>query len=1020
MKKYSIYAGCLVLALGLGMAMPVNAQNKKKARTSKASLMIEVRSTITDTDGNPITNAVVTADEGISTTVTDENGNFVIQAKANGTVLIEADGYHDAVVRLASKGFPKQLKLKRMEPFFNMNNVLSRNDGGETKQSRTVGAVSTISGEDLNSYPDFCLSNTFQGKMAGVVAEATVNGLANNSSNIYVRGQHRNSDNTAIVIVDGIERDWDDIIPEEVEKIEVLKDATAKILYGSRAANGVVVITTRRGKANRRVIKTTLEAGVMFSTRTPQYLNSAQYAELYNEARVNDGLMPFYSQQQIDGYKNSTGVNDLYYPNVDFYNQFTHEQRMYRKAIFDLNGGTDKVRYALVASYIGGNGLEKVGDRPDMNRINVRGNLDIKATDFLSVVADGAMRLENRSLGKLNNSEIFTQLSTTRPNEYPMLINPDVMGRPASETGVPFFGASLSHPDNLYADMLYGGNTQERYIVSQTNLGLDFNLNKLVKGLTASAFITFDNYSYFKKGQTNIYPTYAILGKDNGLMPDIFQMRKEELSSEQEKMDDSTYRTLGWRGNFGYQNKFQKHSVSAVLTYNFYNKEFKGETQDIKNSNTTLRLNYGYADKYLVEGTAALMGSNRFVGSGRYFTGGAAGAAWILSKEDFMKDFDMIDFLKIKASWGLLGYDKSTDFLLYNTAWNEGGTVNIGSQNTTKLYYTSYIRTGADLKWETSNEWNVGLEGVMLGDRLNFEVNYFNEKRDNIIGLDTADYADVLGTFVSYKNIGRVDNHGIDAYIQWRDKIGDVNYQIGANIVWSKNKLVEWSEVNYPEAGMHTVGLPTDVITGYQALGLYGKDVNLDNGIFQTFGECNVGDIAYADQNGDKIIDGRDITAIGNTFPRTSLGVDFSIGYKGWNLYVLGTSELGLKTLKNNSYYWVKGEDKYSEVVLDRYHPENNPTGSYPRLTTTDGTNNFINSTYWIQDASFFRLKNVELSYTFDFSGKKICKGLKLFARGTNLFVISKEKNLDPEVMNAGVTNYPMYTTVTGGLSVSF
>lgn len=1020
--KNILYIAFVILFLGAGTFSQVQAQGRKKMKTNKASLLVNIKTKVVDENGKPIYGAELITSEGAISVFTDKNGMAEFNSKANGTILVEALGYEDVVINIANRKFPKILKMVKTEMYSSGKYLIGRYDGGKTTQKNLVGAVSSIDGMDLATYPEFSLSNTLQGRLAGVVADAAGGGLANNVSSIYVRGQHRKDDNAAIVIVDGIERDWNDLIPEEIEKIEVMKDATAKILYGSRAANGVLVITTKRGEANKRVIKASLEAGAMIMTRTPKYLDSYNYATLYNEARMNDGLPPFYTQQQLEGYKNSTGVNDLFYPNVDFYDNLLHDQSMYRKAVFDLNGGTDKVRYALVANYVGGNGFEKAGVRPDLNRINVRGNLDIKATDFLNVVADGAVRLENRKVGYLGCEKVFTQLSTTRPNEYPFLIHPEVLGLAPSYDGIPYFGASLSHPDNLYTDMQYGGYSQERYIVSQTNLGLDFNLDSILKGLKASGFITFDNYSYFKKGQTNIYPTYAVLGTANGIRPEIKQMRLISEQSNQQKQGDETRRTLGWRGNVSYNNVFGKHGVGAVLAYNYYQKEIKGDDQDIKNSNATLRLNYSFDNKYIVEATGALMGSNRFVGKNRYFMSGAVGAAWVLSNEQFIKQADFINFLKLKASWGLLGYDKSTDYLLYDTAWEDGGTVLFANEGTTTAHYTQFVRIGnPDLKWESSNEYNVGVEGLLFNNRLSFDVNYFNETRSNIIGMNSAAYADVLGTFISYENIGKVKNHGFDVNVEWSDKSGDISYSVGANLLWSKNKLVEWSEVDYNEDYLKKVGQSTDVIMGYEAMGLFGKNVKLDNGVFQTLGNYQEGDIAYKDLNGDKIIDSRDQKAIGNSFPRTSLGVDFNIGYKGWNLYVLGTSEFGLDNLLNNTYFWNKGEGKYSVETLDRYHSVNNPNGTYPRLTTTEGTNNFVNSTYWVEDGSFFRLKNVELSYTFGWEHKNlVCKKIKLFARGTNLFVISKEKNLDPEVINAGVTNYPLYSTVTGGINITF
>ena len=262
-------------------------------------------------------------------------------------------------------------------------------------------------------------------------------------------------------------------------------------------------------------------------------------------------------------------------------------------------------------------------------------------------------------------------------------------------------------------------------------------------------------------------------------------------------------------------------------------------------------------------------------------------------------------------------------------------------------------------------------------------------------------------------------NQGVDLNIWWADSVGDFSYRIGLNAVWSRNKLLEWNEIRYPEEYRRNVGKPTDAMFGYESLGLFGKDIALEGSNPQYLGAYQEGDIAYADLNDDGLVDERDQRMVGNSFPRISSGLDITLSYRGWQLYLQGTAQIGMDSWMNNKYYWVKGEDKYSEVVLDRWHPVNNPDGTYPRLTTTEGANNFVNSTFWLENGSFFRLKDVELSYTFTFI-KGWCRKLRIFARGTNLLVLGAEKNLDPELMNAGINNYPVYSAITGGLSVTF
>ena len=1020
MNKFKIYTGAFLLAMLAGSVQPIYAQNnRKKAKTAKAALIMNLKAVVVDENNKPVVGAEVITREGAVSAFTNKKGIAIVQTKANGVVLVEALGYEDVAINLATESFPKVIKMKKTDLLSKGKYLHNRPDGGTTSQIDLVGAISSISGEELATYPDYSLSNTLQGRLLGLVATPTVNGLGNNSSSLTIRGLHGKDGNNPITIIDGMERNMQDIIPEEVEKIEIMKDATAKILFGPRAANGVIVITTRRGEANKRVIRASAESGVMVGRRRPEYLNSYDYARLYNEARNNDGLPDFYSQDDLKGYMNSTGVNDWKYPNVDFHDYFLQNHSMYRKAMVDLNGGSDKVRYSMIVNYLGGNGFEKVGDRPDLNRINARGNLDVEVTDYLNIIADASMRMEMRSWSSMDGSAVYSALNTTRPNEYPLTLSSEILGLKPSLDGVPYFGSSLLHPDNLYAQMQYGGFSSERYIVSQTNIGLDFNLNRFVKGLSASGFITFDNYNYFKQGQKNTYPTYALRGFVDG-NPEFLMMKKESLQDNQSRQGEETRRTLGWRANVGYERSFGVHDFDAMLAYNYYSNEVKGSGQDIKNSNTSLRLNYVYDKRYAIEGDLALMGSNRFEGSNRYFLSGAAGAGWIISNEEFLKGNEFVNFLKLKGSFGIIGYDGGTSFLSYATSWQKGGNVTFGEQNKNPFYTTDFVRLGnKNLKWERSTEWNVGLEGMFFNSRLRTELNYFNEYRDEIIGGNSSQYFSVLGPFTSLYNMGAVRNNGIEFEISWYDHIGEFSYQVGTNMIWSKNKLVKWNEVNLPDEDTRMVGKPTDAMFGYEALGLFGKNVSLD-GPRQMLGNYQIGDIAYADNNKDGVVDERDQKMIGNSHPRFAGGIDLNLNYKGWGLYVLGTAEIGVNSMRNNSYYWMRGEDKYSVVALDRYHPENNPEGCYPRLTTTQGDNNFVGSTFWLQNASYFRLKNIELSYTFTTKRGSALKKVKLFGRGTNLFVLSSEKNLDPEVMNAGVNNYPVTTTITGGVTLTF
>lgn len=1006
------------------------ASSQPGTKKEKKQVVVEVSSFIVDEKGDPVKGVAVIGGSDAKIVYSDHKGRFVALLPKNSTVVFEAYGYKEKFLELSNDNeIPQKIVLEKDALFTTNKSLVSRNDGGYTHKSLEVGATSSLSRQELGGYSDIIMTNGLQGKLMGLQISNTVNGLGNNNPEIYVRGLHAMSNNTAMVIVDGVERGLDNLIPEEIESIELMKDATTKIIYGPRAANGVLYVKTRRGHANQREYNVTAEIGITQMTRTPRFLDSYNYAALYNEARGNDGLSPFYTNEQLKGYYSSKGVNDLLYPNVDYYDEFLNNNASYRKIAFDMAGGTNRVRYALVVGYNGGTGFEKSNYTPVLNKFNLRGNLDFKVTDFVTVRADVAARIELRKLGQKNSSQVFSDLTSHRPNEYPLVITPDAMypdmPRKYDDT-TPAFGTSLAKSGNLYSDMMYGGYRDERYSSGQMNLGLDFNLGMVTKGLTAGAYVSFDNYDYLQVSLSKIYPTYAINPYINsiGVADTLYtQMKKPNVQTDQQRTSTSLQQLLGWNAFVAYDHTIGEHAIGARLAYMYSRISNQGVTQDYINVNNTLRLNYSYKNKYIIENDYALMGSNRFTSGNRYFLSSALGAAWVISNESFLKGSESINFLKLKASGGVLGFDRSTPYLLGRTSWIADGSFKFGPTNTgADANILTYVRTrNPGLKWEKSLEYNWGLEGVFFKNRLYVELNYFIEQRKNIIGDMAASYGGYVGDFSYQGNMGEVHNKGVEMTVNWKDRIDDFSYSVGINGVYTKNKVVKWNEVQHGEAYRYTVGKSTDDMRGLVAEGLFGKDVSLDDHIYQTFSDYQHGDIAYKNLNGDNVIDGRDVQSVGNSYPRMTFGLDLSLAYRGWQLDMLGYSEIGKHTWATNTYYWNRGEGKYSILALDRYHPKNNPGGTYPRLTTTAGDNNFRNSTFWLLNTSFFRMKNMELSYTF--SSLKFAASLnkvKLFVRGNNLFVISSVKGLDPELLNSGIGNYPVTRNITFGTSFVF
>lgn len=432
------------------------------------------------------------------------------------------------------------------------------------------------------------------------------------------------------------------------------------------------------------------------------------------------------------------------------------------------------------------------------------------------------------------------------------------------------------------------------------------------------------------------------------------------IEDNQRRLNQDYTNNNGFYASTAYENQFGLHNISASLSHIYYNNDDDDVVQDLRFTNTVLRLNYGFNNKIYGEASMAYMGSNKFSNKNRYKIFPAVGFAWVISEESFLNEKGIFDFLKLKGSFGIMGYDSSTDYYLYENRWNRDGNVQFNERNNATVSRTILQQTGnPDLDWEKSREINVGIEGLMFEKRLQFEVNYFNEYRYDMIQSPSFRYSVTAGDLFPMINQGETLNRGFEAQVNWTDVVGDLNYKIGGLVLFSKNKIIKTNEIDYPDnqGFIAQTGQSSDAMFGYVAEGLFTNQAEVDSHAIQKFGPYGIGNIAYKDLNGDGYVDNLDRETVGNSFPRTTLGINFNVDYKRFSLFVLGTAELGVDNYLNNNYYWNFGEGKYSIMASDRFHPENNPQGTYPALTTTNGLNDFRNSTFWLQDASFSNLK---------------------------------------------------------------
>ncbi|TLX75799.1 SusC/RagA family TonB-linked outer membrane protein [Labilibacter sediminis] len=969
------------------------------------STTIKISSKIVDEEGNPLKNATIRIFNKQKVVHSNEEGAFEIKAETNNIIYISAQGFNSHKIDLNNEPINETISLVSALPYLTPEDQIQL-PFAKLEKKRTIGAVSVVDGEDLLSYPDLSLLNALSGRVAGLYSLQKSSTPGWNAPTLSVRGISGSGINKPLILVDGLERDANSLLPEEIESIEVLKDISAKMLYGSRASDGVIVVTTKRGKNNTRDARVNVEYGIMMPTSDPQWLDAADYATMYNKARVNDGLSPLYSDEAINAYKN--GTDPILYPNNDYHSMFLNNQMPIKRASTEFQGGGKSSAYYVNFGYTGTGGFEDIQEPTEYNKFNVRGNLDIQVTDITSVKMDVAGRMEYRRSANMTTQDFFGALSSHRPNEYPIFIPTD---------STTLLGSSFMYAKNIYG---MGNETsykkqEDRNI--QFNLGLDFNLNKYVDGLSASIYLSYDNESMYRYGLKDDYGTYAVLPADNENGYQLIQQKIDVPDqTKQTKIADSYNHRVGTISQINYSKLINdKHDIVASLVLQQHQEQILNQIQYDKFANYGLRINYMYNNKYIAELNTSLMGSSRFAKGNRFGLFPAIGLGWLLSEEDFLKESSLINYLKIKASGGVMGSDKGIGYYLYEDRYAQDKKVTFGEKNAyDHRVYQLHKYGNPDLTWEKSREINIGVEAILFNKSLSAEFNYFNILDYDLISAPSELHPSYIGSNLYNTNNGEIANRGFEGDIIYHNNSGAVKFSAGVNFVYSKSEIIKNTELNYPDDLNHMskIGDSNDGIYGYVSDGLL-TDADIANGYLSTLGEVKAGDIKYVDINKDGIIDNRDRKNIGNDFPSLSMGLHIDVKYKGFALYALGTLNSGFDVMKKNKYYWAHSSRKYSSEVMN---------SDYPRLSTTNSTNNFSESTYWLEDASFFKLKNVELSYTLpaQILSSLRMKNAKLFVRGTNLLTLSKFDDLDPENIDAGIDDYPLMKAVTGGISVTF
>jgi TonB-linked SusC/RagA family outer membrane protein len=908
---------------------------------------------------------------------------------------------------------------------------------GTVAKKDLLGAVSTVNVSDLlkKSYSSYSLDGirSFVGGYTG---------------NIW--GQ------SPLILVDGIPRNAGDIHPSEIESISILKDASAIVLYGSKAAKGVVLITTKRGKVKPLSIDIRANTGLYFPKRYPNYLNAADYMTLYNEACRNDGITERYDKALI--YNTAMGTNPYRYPDIDFFDS-EYLKKTYNKSdlIGEVSGGNERARYYSNFGLSYNNSLMKFGEQKKNNdfRFNVRANVDVNLTDFLTASANVVAIFSDKYTGR---GDFWGSSATLRPNWFSPLV-PISMLDPynvslkavveSSEkskriiNGKYLLGGTSTDLTNVFADMLVAGyiKNKNRKFMFDVNVAAD--LGSILKGLTFKTVYSVDYnnaYSEAYKVDYAVYqPTWSNMnGKD--MIIGLTKYNQDTHSTNEYVGDSSFDQTMTFSAQFNYNQTFgQHHNVSASLIGWGYQTQISKDANHEgssyhrpSNVNLGLQAAYNYRHRYYFDFSAAEVHSAKLPKGHRDAFSPTVSLGWRISDEDFFKDnISFVDNLKLTASYANLHQDidiidGSTEYYMYKGYYDDAGGWYQWLDNVAGGWTTASKRgNNPNLTFIQRKEFRTGLEASLLDKLIALDVNYFLQNTNGGLarGSNTiypSYYSSWDFSFLPYVNYNKDRRSGIDFSVNLDKKVGQVDCSIGFSGMYFSSKVIRRDEV-YEDAYQYRVGKPLDSYWGYISEGFFQDQADIDNHARQTFGDEKPGDIKYKDVNEDGVIDSRDQVNLGHNGWAVSpftYGLNLTLKWNNFTFFVMGTGNSGAIGFKNSSYYWIRGDSKYSDVVLGRWTEETKHTATYPRLTTTTNSNNFQNSTFWMYETDRFDLSKIQLTYDFN---DKIFKnsfihGLSVYFGGENLLTISNERKL----METNVGAAPQSRFFNLGLKASF
>lgn len=882
---------------------------------------------------------------------------------------------------------------------------------GIQKSIEVTSSMSTVYWDELERSTVATVGETLSGKLLGLTVQQN-SFQPGSEPSIYIRGLNTYGGNSPLVIVDGFRTNYNHLSIFEIESISVLKDASATALYGQEAANGVLLVTTKRGRKGKMKLDFNFNYGFQLISQKPDLLNAREYATLYNQALTNDNLPMKYSNEDIAKY----GVkgNEYSHPDNDYWDLVFNTFAPLINAGINLSGGNDKLIYRVILGALRNGGIYKNSDLQDystqanVNRFNIRSNLDIQLTKNLLTQVDVSGLVDSRNYPGVPAEDIISAIYSTPPQEYPIR-NPDnTLGGSA---------AYRNNPVGLISERGY-----QTLLLRNMDMTIraQYNLSDYIEGLSLGVSGSMSNFLQLWDNKLKQFPVFSI---------ESFEDDKYQYTQYGDETDLSwqtraySEKRLNIESNVQYKRHVEKSKLNAMLMWHYDNFETSDNHYQFINAGLGSRLHYGYDEKYFVEFTAGYYGQEQYMKGKRFGFFPAASLAWVASKENLLINNPHLNFLKFRLSYGKVGGQAFTgktvhDRIFFNQYYLGAPNSSFGTTG-----QTSYMGrreadyANPDITWDKSYQSNLGVETV-FANHIRFNLDLFRDKRTDILTYNNK-IPGTVGLSGQWQNGGEVLNYGYEAMMGFFGKREKFQYDINLGLSHNKSRIIKKPDaVLYNYSYRSVIDYPVGQNMGYIVDGFWDEQSLSNMTVVPTLGPVQEGDFKYKDLNNDKIIDNNDMTAIGYSWmPEYNYFLNLNLQYDNFYLYAIGQGTRNSSTMLRGYYIPFGTQGNAFSYAKDSWSKETADKAIYPRLSTVSNSNNNQANNVWLRSADYFKIRNVELGYILPQKVFGPNKTIKLYVRGQNLLTVAKEIDfVDPETL----IGYPSMRTITLGFSLNY